>query len=54
MTIAMAVGALILLVITFKVLRAVTSGCFKFVVMIALLAGVAAAYFFLKDKIVVP
>jgi hypothetical protein len=52
--IVLAVGALVILVVTFKVLRAVTSGCFKLLAMALLLGGLVAAYYFLKDRIVVP
>ena len=52
--IVLAVAALVILIVGFKVLRAVTSGCFKFAAMIFLLGALAAAYYVMKDKIVIP
>jgi hypothetical protein len=52
--IVIAIAGLVILVVAFKVIRAVTSGCFKFAAMIFLLAALGAAYYILKDRIVVP
>lgn len=50
--IAVAFVALVVLIIAFKMMRAVMSGCMKLVVMAILLGAVAGAFFYFRTHIV--
>ena len=52
--IILGVVGLFVLIVAFKVIRAVTSGCFKFAAMIFLLGALGIAYYVLKERIIVP
>ena len=51
--IAIAFGLLVVLIIAFKVMRIVMSGCMKLVVLAVLLAACAAAYYYLRSHHVI-
>jgi hypothetical protein len=50
--IAMALGAIVLLFIGFKVLRLVMSGCMKLVILAILVAAGAAAWYYMRHHLV--
>lgn len=52
--IAIAFGLLVVLIIAFKVMRVVMSGCMKMVVLAVLLGACAAAYYYFRSHIVLP
>ena len=52
--IVIGIGLLVVLMIAFKVMRLVMSGCMKLVVLAVLVGACAAAYYYLRGHIVLP
>ena len=53
-TIGVGIALLVALIVTLKMMRMVASGCMKLVVVAILLGGCAVAYWYFKNKLVLP
>ena len=51
--IAIAFGILVVLIVGMKLMRIVMSGCMKLVVLAVLIGALAAAYYYLRSRLVI-